>query len=257
MEQIKESKSLGAPVSGQHLTLFAEVIAAMDRRGVPYWIDQGSLLGAIREGAFFAWDHDVDLGTSAGLEGLGDTIMELAARGAQIEVHPYVIKLRRDRGEKVIDLRLYRLVGDRALAELASTPDEPRTFLFGLGLRWSKKLQRKAAKLLCLFSPDPRHGATGVWTSLRRNFALWLVRHALEPAGRFRDRFRRRRVFFEVEAAYFQTLQPLLIYGLSVKVPQHPEAYLAMKYGADWQRPNPDWVYWRDDGALVGKRDVV
>jgi hypothetical protein len=244
-------KPMPPPVSADQLTLFAQVLSVMAERGIPCWIDQGSLLGAIREGAFFSWDHDIDLGTSTPLAKLDDVILELAARGAHIEVHPYVLKLRRDRGEKIIDLRLYHVEGDRATAELASTPSGPRSFFFSLGLRWSKKWQRRAAKLLCLVAPPPDAVGDHLGARWRRHLALLILWRFLVPAGFFRNRFRSRRVFFEVDAAFFRTLRPLSIYGLPVHAPSNTEAYLAMKYGADWRRPNPDWIYWRDDGALV------
>jgi phosphorylcholine metabolism protein LicD len=34
----------------------------LERHGIPYWIDYGTLLGAVRDGGFIPWDSDADLG---------------------------------------------------------------------------------------------------------------------------------------------------------------------------------------------------
>ena len=39
-----------------------DTLDIFDRRGIPYWLDDGSLLGIIRDGALIPWDHDVDIG---------------------------------------------------------------------------------------------------------------------------------------------------------------------------------------------------
>lgn len=47
------------------LELLSEVAAALEARGIPYWLDWGTLLGAWRGGALLEHDTDVDLGVPA------------------------------------------------------------------------------------------------------------------------------------------------------------------------------------------------
>jgi lipopolysaccharide cholinephosphotransferase len=49
-------------ISDDKLILFHEVVKLLKEYKVNYWLDQGSLLGAVRNNAFLSWDHDVDLG---------------------------------------------------------------------------------------------------------------------------------------------------------------------------------------------------
>jgi phosphorylcholine metabolism protein LicD len=42
-----------------------EVLDIFDHMGITYWLDDGSLLGIIRDGTFIPWDHDVDIGIPA------------------------------------------------------------------------------------------------------------------------------------------------------------------------------------------------
>lgn len=44
------------------LHLASEVFATMNRANIPIMLDQGSLLGAVRNGASIPWEHDFDMG---------------------------------------------------------------------------------------------------------------------------------------------------------------------------------------------------
>jgi len=39
-----------------------DVKQILDDAGVKYWLDYGTLLGAVRDGKFIPWDNDIDLG---------------------------------------------------------------------------------------------------------------------------------------------------------------------------------------------------
>ncbi len=46
-----------------HLRELAKFVhELLDRHGIVHWVDYGTLLGAVREGAFIPWDTDVDFG---------------------------------------------------------------------------------------------------------------------------------------------------------------------------------------------------
>lgn len=84
------------PCCTEHLTeLTTFVHDLLDRHGITHWIDYGTLLGAVREGTFIAWDEDVDFGVlekdTPRILGLG---REFAAAGYALDLgDPTVIRI--------------------------------------------------------------------------------------------------------------------------------------------------------------------
>jgi len=87
----------------------------MDRHKIPYWLDFGTLLGAIREGKIIEWDGDGDIGVwIEDLDKMKELQKEFMAEDLQIyyqDSHAYLnLKVAKNRWEAIVDIYTYKKV---------------------------------------------------------------------------------------------------------------------------------------------------
>jgi len=210
-----------------------------------YWLDQGTLLGLIREGRLLASDHDIDLGMWEKDYRLRRREIEAGLRKEGLFVEggkPHLLSVIDLRGGgRMVNIAFYRRKGNYALKKMYC-PEE------GFFSRLLISLVLFCAHLEAGNLENKVKSRTLIF--LAKVIPIGFFRLLTRTALRLRY-FMRPSKQMAVPEKYFTHLDRVEAGDLKIPVPGEVEAYLALKYGDDWRTPKNDWDYFTDDGALV------
>ena len=217
-----------------------EIKDILDRNGVEFWLDSGTLLGAVRDGKIIEWDWDIDLGMwYNNLTQLTSTIPEFKKRGFSVFLNrKWGVMTILNRGtDNALTIVLYR---ERASCAwniwIVGKNRVEKVLHRGVNIsnvRVYAKEPLKYKYLLSLLPSTLKQLITNiVWSQLNRLGCM---------------------VLMVVPKHFFERLERLEFYGMEFNVPSDVEDYLAYKYG-DWRVPVRNWLYYRDDGAVYSRR---
>ena len=103
-------------------SLLKEAKQVLDGLGVPFFLRQGTCLGAIRDNGFIPWDDDLDLGTIIGPHGISearvdDVVAAFRSHGffVRIEHNNYSISTPMIKSSIRVDWTCYRIIDDRII----------------------------------------------------------------------------------------------------------------------------------------------
>lgn len=238
------------------INLLREVKEVLDKYGIEFWLDSGTLLGAIRDGRFLSWEHDIDLATW--YTNLSGNVKGLVAKGLSdkgFEVNLFKDKMDiQDRQRGVwADLHYFRLVDDRAV-ELRLEPIN----LLGQIIAYLDEVFSAPCYFEKNFRGKPiKRNITGrilFEFSLKLPFPLRMFLAKIFIAV-YETKIGARDISWVIPADYFRDLSTIIFYGMEIRVPAKREEFLAYRFGKDWHIPRRDWDPNRDDGALVSVRE--
>ncbi|MDF1615236.1 LicD family protein [Desulfurivibrio dismutans] len=242
-------------------------VELLNKYSISYWLDSGSLLGLVRDGAEIAWDSDIDLGIwDVDMERLLEVLPEIKRSGYKVSVRRYRgllygCTIRNINGNEMrpIHVHVYFRHGDLAWS--------PQTVLFSPVGRGEKATVGFAPwpalrRQILYLRDEARQRKTNKVPLLQR---IWRWGVCLPLWGGFvvvRNRFDREHwcsvwpfsvlyamYTWVVPARHFETLDTKNIAGMEVSVPSEVETYLQLRY-YDWRKPVRDWCYWTDDGCI-------
>jgi len=220
----------------------------LDRIGVNYWLEGGTLLGAVRDGKIIEWDKDVDLATwYHNAKRIISTFPEFKNRGFDIILKsPPTIVFITKLGFR-IDISFFREKDDyawkivivrekgikRILCQYLSilAHSSVRTYEERKG-----KFIRKSLIHLSPLLPSTLKQFSANMGSLLDRHALYHSDSCIIPKV--------------VPKHYFERLSTIQFYGMKFNIPTDVEKYLEFRYGSNWKIPTKRWVYYRDDGAI-------
>jgi len=234
-----------------------DVKEVLDSNNVPFWLEHGTLLGAVREGKIISGDNDIDLASK--FESVIFNFDEISKRFYNMGYDVYLtdVKLTLKRGKEQISIFLYRkgIIPEHRHRYRVSKRNYLAHillygFLEGLTTQYKDNIHHFTMKkqiiyllkrfMMCL--PEKKK----LWeliTAVGKKIGCLYVFDIAFPEY------------------YVDRLKEITFYGVKVNIPIESEKYLAWMYGKDWRIPNKDYDraldFYRDMESYNLKRDLL
>ena len=223
-----------------------EVKEVLDKNTVNYWLDTGTLLGAVRGGKLIEWDTDIDLGIwYSDATKLASTFADFKEKGFDVILNRRRTAMSIIRFGYNVNIGLYLKRGDYA---------------WNVWILHGKSVGKILDRLLNIsnirsyarqeetFARKVKHFSSLLPLSVKQlvtNMA-WLLLYRLDYL-----------VPVVIPRRFFEKLSTIEFYGMEFSIPLDVEKYLEYRYGRNWKIPVKNWVYYRDDGAITPNWDML
>lgn len=228
-----------------------EIKAVFDKFAVDYWLDLGTLLGAVRDRMILPWDNDVDVGVrEESWTKILSVVSEFKKRGFYVEVNDwrlytsYVYRyITLYRSGWFMGIYPYRLLKSKN----AVRPDIRESFL-----------TRSLMMMYHLLFLEKAH------VSSKNESLLKITERLINSIPKRLKKPLSKVVFFLMQILrktaleyylvvipkhHFEKLETVDFYGIKFTIPSDVENYLECRYGKDWRIPKKEWKWWVE-GAM-------
>jgi hypothetical protein len=199
------------------------------------WVDQGTLLGLVRDGHFLEWDNDIDitcLHENKPKIRLTN-VRKLFESGYMVVTSKY-------------DYTLKKIHGDKSFKKV------DLTFIYKKNNRYYKsysdyKNQNLLAKI---FEKTIKEliGLLKKVDNINLKIAIWMLVNPVIYI--YRSYFMKTVDMHCPEWQLELAKKPLMPAFRTLFIYEEPEPYLEFKFGSDWRIPKREWDYASEDGAL-------
>lgn len=231
------------PDNIQLTQLLTQVQNTLDKYGVLFWLDCGTLLGLVRDGCFIDWDDDIDLGTwehDVSKE-LKDKIgNDLLRKGYYVITYDTYMNIS-NKNVKA-DIKFYRKVNGFAV--------EPKYL--------PKNIFSKILHVLSvlLVTTKKYNISTPHYYFIQRIFLIIprIIKNILSKYFRYLSiKVGSINITESVPVKYFNDFEILTFSGMEFNIPKDYKNYLKYRYGSNWIIPDSDWITERDDKSVHNK----
>jgi len=203
-----------------------------DSLDINFWLDWGTLLGAVREGKFIEWEQDIDLGfKKEDLEKIWYYKESLEEKGFKLFPKPEGFAAVAKGRTSKIDLGCYEIKGDVAIQYC----EEPNKLgdIFDLILFILNKYDaeykyetmlninkiKRMITMVSYISNHTRYKMIGMFEKLNQTFGI------------------KNKFVIKNPKKHFEKLEQIKFYDDVFYVPSNTIEYLESIYGKDWQTP--------------------
>lgn len=201
----------------------------LDDADIRYWIDHGTLLGAVRDGKLILWDQDIDLSTTCSeVRKILNTIPKFIEKGFHVHATDFQIRMRyyyNNRDYFYLELFVLQHYGD------VFYQIEDRA----LGIK------NKYRNLIQSYTKHLANGLLYKDVSNIKGFKPSFVEQMKRKLSwRIFERTGGKYVVFTTPESHFKNLDSIYFYGMNFNIPSNVNDYLSLRYG-DWKIPHKNW----------------
>lgn len=227
--------------------LLWQVKEVLDKHNVEFWLDCGTLLGAVRNGKFIPWEHDIDFG--AWQDNFSDSTKillckEFSKRGLGASIYQHHINVRKKEVEETwLDVNFYYLNKDKVIMpRLFPTNAMGRFFSYFLHVLFAP-YRCKVDRTKSIKKRFIMNALINISCAIPFILRKWLIQMGMIIYKRYGSKD----VSWVIPNKYFTHLSTIRFYGMEFKVPAKSEEYLTYRYGKDWRIPKRDWITGREE----------
>jgi len=223
------------------IAVLKEIKQTLDDADITFWLDVGTLLGAVRDKKFIEHDNDIDIGFW--FIDTGRVEKELK------KLDGYIYEYRK--GNLVGVMK-----GDIEVEFIVLNPNIVGEHVYEciMPIHFVGRFLDQLLWMIRLNSSQVKKSYGGVlpvslMDAFVKIFSILPYREVLEKVvNTIYHKIDSVIIESAVPVRYFRTLKTLEFYGMDFKIPEQTEEYLAFRYG-DWRTPSRDYV----GGAVVRK----
>jgi phosphorylcholine metabolism protein LicD len=233
------------------INLLRQIKTVLEAYNVEFWLECGTLLGAVRDGTFIPWEKDIDFGAWA--EKVDSPLREkiansLRQKNLNVWIAENHINIRKD--DVYGDINFYSMAGEIAIVPMLSPKNTLGRF-FGF---WKIILMARENYLIKKEKPLIKRLITKFLVQTALILPTPLREKLISYISYIYEKFGSVDISWTVPSKYFFRLSSFKFYGTQFKVPEHPQDYLAYRYGKDWQTPKKDYHGLIDDRSFAINR---
>jgi phosphorylcholine metabolism protein LicD len=222
---------------------------------IEYWLDCGTLLGAIRDNQLISWDNDIDLGcwkTTSDYEMKQELRSKFEELDYEVFLTDHYLNIHfKNHSDLNMDLNFYTDENDNAVT--------PSSSLYPyLNDSWSKLTNHIIKSVY-----NGKYYLKRYSRVIRMLFklVLWLhnVMFSLFPS-KIKSKYlnaliklRKKTSNHKAEVVpkiYFQEIKFTKILDGEYPIPEEADSYLYYRYGENWRTPVQDWDTFNEDGTI-------